>query len=493
MHAQLAAAAAGGADMAECRLDYLTPLPERAALIAFFATSPLPLIVTFRPVRQGGRYAGDEDARLALLAELAPLAAAVDVEDDVPADRWPGAPMVILSHHDFERCPDDLAGLATSMSQQPCDVVKIAFTAAGPEQAVAALDVVRQCPKPAIILAMGEAGLISRVLARKVGAFGTFAAVDAQSGSAPGQPTLEQMKQLYRWDAINSATWVFGVVGCPISHSLSPAIHNAALAAMGVDGVYLPVRVEPGYEPFERFMKAVTEQVWLDWRGLSVTLPHKESALRYLGRERCEQLSARIGAVNTISLRIDGSLHGENTDYAAALVTLCDGLGIEPEQLSRQRAAVLGAGGVARAVVAGLLYAGARVTIYNRNNERAEELAGEFGCAHQPWQQRHRLSDAIVINCTSIGMAPQAEQSPLDRIPVGIKVVFDTIYTPLRTRLLDLAAAAGAKTISGLEMFINQAARQFQAWTGKEAPRDLMRSVATEALAGPAPQQEPEV
>jgi len=485
MRQQLARAAAGGADMAEVRVDFLDPMPSRTDVVGFFRDNRrLPLILTIRPARQGGRYGGFEAERLGTVAISAPFAAMVDLEDDLEHPPARLARNLIVSHHDFRGCPSDLAGLARQLAGQGAQVVKIAFATADPAEALAALDAVRDCPKPAIVLAMGEAGLISRVLARKAGAWGTFAALDEYGGSAPGQPTLEQMKSLYRWDGLSPATAVFGVVGCPVAHSISPAIHNAAMGAAGLDGVYVPVLVQAGYDAFARFMDALRARPWLDWRGLSVTIPHKENALRYVGAPHCDELARRIGAVNTVTLHPDGSMRGDNTDYLAALEALCEGMGITRGDLAGQAVAVLGAGGAARAVVAGFRHHGAEVAIYNRNPQRAADLATEFGARHYPWDRRHQLEARIIINCTPIGMHPHAEQSPLEAIPPGVEAVFDAIYTPLRTRLLGLAEAAGVAAISGLEMFVNQAVAQFEIWHSRPAPRQLMREVTLKALAG---------
>jgi 3-dehydroquinate dehydratase/shikimate dehydrogenase len=266
---------------------------------------------------------------------------------------------------------------------------------------------------------------------------------------------------------------------------MSPAIHNAALAAAGADGVYLPLRIEPGAENFARFLDAVRERDWLSWRGLSVTIPHKENALAYVGAERCDELARRIGAVNTITFEADGSLRGDNTDYAAAIDALCEAMGIAREHLAGSPVAVLGAGGAARAIVAALAHYGAETTIYNRTVERGRRLAGEFGARAAPLSDAAKLEARIVINCTPIGMHPKIDASPLpgSAIPPGVEVVFDTIYNPVETQLLRDAAAAGCTTVTGVEMFVNQGVAQFERWLAQPAPRDVMREVVVRCLA----------
>ena len=496
MREAMGAARLAGADAVECRLDYLKTQPSADDLRQLFADAPLPVIATNRPADQGGRYQGHETDRIPTLDAAAKAGAAfLDVEMTVAI----GHPKetqsrintfsgfnckTILSHHDFDGVPPDLNDIAKRMDKWPAAVNKIAFAAAGPEDAIGALDVIRACSKPTIALAMGEAGVASRILAGKFGAFGTFAALGPGAESAPGQLTLSEFRDLYRWDAIGEETAIYGIIGCPVGHSMSPAIHNAAFGAAAVDAVYVPLLIAPGSEHFNRFMDAVLARPWLDWRGLSVTIPHKENALAYVGEANCDPLAVRIGAVNTVSVAPDGSLRGDNTDYAAAIDALCDCMGIARAGLARRGVAVLGAGGAARAIVAALVYYGAEVSVYNRTVSRAEQLACEFACRAAGRDALASLDAEIVVNCTPIGMHPHVEASPLEKIPPCVKVVFDTIYTPVETRLLAAARAAGARTVNGLDMFVNQAVAQFEIWNpGTPAPRDVMRQVAADRLA----------
>ncbi len=498
MRSAMRRAAETGADMVECRLDYLDAAPDKNALQILLSDRPLPVIVTNRPTRQGGRFAGDESARLNVLAAAASLGADyIDVELDVPPSRRPKG-RTILSHHDFTGRPAGLDKIVAELDASKADVCKITFSANGPEDALAALAVLRNAAKPTLALAMGEAGLSSRILAGKFGAFGTFAALGRGEESAPGQLTVEQMKGLYRWDSVGPATEVYGVIGCPVAHSMSPAIHNAAFTAEGMNAVYVPLRIEPGAKNFNRFMDAVADAPWADFRGFSVTIPHKENAIAVARASRpCEKdtragrpcygsvddLSRRIGAINTIAIAGDGSLSGTNTDYAAAVDSLCSAMGIEREDLSGRDASVVGAGGVARAIVAALAHYGTDVTVYNRTFARAEQLADEFGCAARPLAEVSEIASEIVINCIAIGMTPNVDESPL---PVDVlsrvKVVFDTIYNPVQTRLLREASNAGCVCVSGMEMFINQAVAQFEFWTNRPAPRETMRRVVLEHL-----------
>lgn len=477
MRAGMRAAAEAGADMVECRLDFLAKY-DRAALRALLKDRPLPVIITCRPRRQGGRFDGDEPDRLGVLFAAAKFSADyVDIEDDVPESQRPKG-RVILSHHDFRGRPTELDDIVARINASDAEVCKIVFAAAGPEDALAACGILKSAKKPTIALAMGEHGVASRILARKFGAFATFAASQAGAESAPGQLTVEEMKRLYRWEAVGCETGVYGVIGCPLAHSMSPAIHNAAFAAAGIDAVYVPLRIEPGAENFNRFLDAASDAPWADLRGFSVTIPHKENALARIGAENADELSRRIGAINTLRVEPDGALRGWNTDYAAAIDALVAAMGVAREDLAGRRVAVIGAGGAARAIVAALTHYRADVAVYNRTVSRAETLAREFRAKSAGLDALANLSAEIVINCTSVGMHPNVCDTPLPAEALGgVEVVFDTVYNPPETHLLTEAASAGCVCVSGVEMFVNQAAAQFEVWTGRPAPRGIMREV----------------
>ncbi len=500
MRAAMDTAVAAGADAVEARLDYLAEVDE-PALRTLLTDPPCPVIATCRSRAEGGHHDGTAAERLTVAATAARLGARwVDVELaelDAAAALLATEPVregrtgVIVSSHDFDGRPADLDARVAAMERSAAHVNKVAFAAAGPEDAWAAFDVLRAGGKPTFALAMGEAGVASRILARKFRAFGTFAALDADGASAPGQPTIDQFRRLYRWDAIGPDTKLFGVVGHPVGHSMSPAIHNAAFAADGVDAVYVPLPVQPDAEAFDRFIDAVLDRPWLDLIGLSVTIPHKHHAFRRVGGDNVDALSASIGAINTIRFtgEADRPLAGINTDYAAALDALVDGMGCQREDLGGRAVAVLGAGGAARAIVAALAYYGAETTVYNRTVARAEALAAEFDSPDGPvraagLERLDRLDADIVINCTPVGMHPHVDACPL---PEGTAlgpgmVVFDTIYNPVVTQLLRRAADADCIAVSGVEMFINQAVAQYTWWTQLDAPRDVMRAIVLERL-----------
>lgn len=487
---EIALAAERGAEMVELRID---ELEDAEVVRQVVSRGTLPCIVTCRAAAEGGRSQLEDRKRFDLL-RVAREAGAAYVDVELAASgalleqaSWmqSGQPnKLILSTHDFTGRPQRLYNLLKQLQESPADVQKVVWTARSIRDNAEVFEILRDRTKPTIALCMGEAGLISRVLAKKFGAFLTFASLAPGGGTAAGQVSLEQMKRLYRWDAIGAGTKVYGVVASPVGHSMSPTIHNAAFEAAGHDGVYLPLLVEAGYERFKAFMETFAPQEGLDLCGLSVTLPHKENALRYL-REKgaeVEPLAERIGAVNTIVIDRAGGvarMRGFNSDYGAILDSITSELGITREQLKGVPTAVLGAGGTGRTAVAALAQYGADVTVYNRTAARAKVLAEEFGVKSGDWSELVKADARIWFNATSMGMSPKVDQSPLPA-PLPVKagdLVFDAVYNPMRTLLLRQAKSAGARTIGGVEMFVRQAAGQFEAWTGLEAPRQLMRQV----------------
>jgi len=495
----IALAAEAGANMIELRLDEFaqqidwdntTEQPAVKEVQRLIAGAGLPCIVTCRPTWEGGQCELAEEDRLEFLGRSASQDAAyIDIElksyrriGDSNLSRGERAG-VVASFHDFTGRPDRLYNIVAEMNATGCDVNKIVWHARSIRDNLEAFDLLKSRQKPTIAICMGEAGLVSRILARKFNGFLTFASLDKESGTAPGQVTIGDMKKLYRWDTINPATKVYGVVASPVMHSMSPTIHNAAFDRTGHDGVYLPMLVEPGYESFKAFMETFLNFEGLDLSGLSITIPHKENALRYLKEKgaQVEELAERIGAVNTIV--INPMLRGMNTDYAAILDSITSAMNISREDLANYRVAVIGAGGTGRTAVAALAHYGATVVVYNRTKERADELAKEFdGKTGKVVSARmEKLCDScchIFINTTSVGMYPKVDENPLGDQAVKFTpetLVFDTIYNPIETKLLKQAREAGARTIGGVEMFVRQAAAQFQAWTDMPAPTDVMR------------------
>jgi 3-dehydroquinate dehydratase/shikimate dehydrogenase len=497
---EVAAAAAAGADLIELRTDKLRDI---GVLTNLLNDSILPVIVTCRSKSEGGFSELEDAERTAqLMSAIYNGAQYVDLElmsaqsmGQIPAEIQS---RLILSFHDFSGKPSNPAQIISEMNRHSAEVNKIVWKAGNILDSFEVMKLLIRPNRPTIALCMGEAGLISRVLARKFGAFLTFASLNNDAATAPGQVTITEMKNLYRWDDIGPATKVYGVAAHPVRHSMSPALHNAAFTAIGYDGVYLPMLVEPDYQSFKTFMDGFLAFEELDFSGLSVTIPHKENALRYLRENSAdlEELAVRIGAVNTIAISRGGgrlSLQGKNTDYAAILDSITAEMKIARDNLADLRVAILGAGGTARAAVAALAHYGATVILSNRTHDRAQALAEEFSgglgkISVVSLDELFRADFDVFINTTSIGMHPNINESPIgDRRPAfsSKMIIFDTIYNPMKTRLLTQAEAMGARTISGVEMFVRQAAAQFETWTGKAAPQQVMRRVIADRLGLP--------
>lgn len=502
IRAEIEAAADDGADMVELRLDLMEDVSAEA-LRTLKGDRPvgLPLLITLRSTAEGGAWAGPDVAAAERLSDLSAIADYVDVELALwrrsrafraglcaALDDLSEPPALIFSRHDAATRPATLQKDLLAMLDEPrCAVVKLAWQARTVRDNFEAFEIVRSCPKPAIAICMGEAGLPSRVLAAKFGAFATFVAPGADRVTAPGQLDLGTMVRRYRARSIDSQTLVYGVVGDPVRHSLSPLVHNAAFGAFAVNAVYVPLPVLAGYESFKAFCVEALARPWMCLRGLSVTLPHKADALRFVEEHGgdVDALARRIGAANTIDVEADGRLAARNTDCAAAIDAICAGMEVDRAGLAGMAVAVLGAGGAARAVVAGLAEAGAEVTIYNRTASRAAAIADAFGCRHLPWEQRTGTTAGLLVNCTRIGLAPSADATPMPAEALRPEMaVFDTVYNPMTTRLLGDAASAGARTIDGVAMFCRQACLQFHGWTGRSPEAAGMERIVRNALAG---------
>jgi 3-dehydroquinate dehydratase/shikimate dehydrogenase len=499
---QARSAKAAGADLLELRADLIEDLP---ALEQFLAQPrELPVILTLRSVDEGGKCCASDAERAALFERLAALAPDyVDVEfaawrrspelqavvrgmsrlprrGDSPETRNAPPPRLILSQHDPHGTPAALGQALEPLLASPPTWSRRCSPRTG---ALDACRVLAQLQKwsqarKLIMLATEPAGLITRVLARKFNAFAIFAALDSARQTAPGQPTLRELIDVYRWNEIGPSTTVFGVVGWPVSHSRSPAIHTAAMRTARIDGVYAPLPVAPTYAAFAAFMDHITQNPHLDVTGLSVTIPHKEHAARWLTEHAfpLSDVAQRVGAVNTLTRTGPANWSGDNTDCAGFLAALA----LVPESGRERTAAILGAGGAARAAVCALLLRGYNVTVFNRTEARAAALANELGCSAQPWAKRLHTPVEVIVNCTAIGMAPAENESPLPAAALRSKppaTVIDAVYNPAETRLLREARQHGCHIVSGTEVFLAQAAAQFEAWHKTAAPLDVMRQI----------------
>lgn len=476
-----------GAETIELRCDCISDPDAVEALLK--EPREIPYIVTVRSAAEGGRWSGSEsDRRRAIERFVGSSPEYVDIEWRAGITPPTGKHKLILSYHDLAGTPEDLDAVFDQIESLAPDVVKAVFTARDALDSCRVLEQLhrRGRSRPLIALAMGEAGLPTRVLAKKFDAFLTFASLRPGAESAPGQPAITDLRNIYRWDDINHQTRVFGVIGWPVAHSLSPRLHNAAMASEDVDGVYLPLPVEPTYERLAEFLDYVSNNAWLELAGMSVTIPHKEHVARWLADSghAVSEIARRIDAVNTLVRTPDGWL-GENTDAPGAIDALESTPALAGGRLDGRTVDVLGAGGVSRAVAAALIDRGCAVTIYNRGASRAAELARELRCRSAPWESRVAGDGEVLINCTSVGMAPQAEQSPVPSERLASRpIVFDTIYNPAKTALLREAETRGCQVVGGLEMFISQAARQSALWRSRSAPLALFRRVIRDLQPG---------
>lgn len=477
MQIEIQEAGKRGARLIEVRLDFLAKAPDFGRLLEI---KPCPMIATVRRAPDGGRWSGTEEERLVLLRQA--IAAGfdwVDLETDV-IDSVPRFKDVkrIVSYHNLREIPDDIEDIHAGMCRQDADVVKIAVTAHHPTDVVYMLDLIRNSPKPLVGICMGELGVASRILGGRAGAPFTYAAFNRERSMAPGMLTFDDMRKVYHYEEVNATTTVYGVIGDPVAHSLSPLIHNRSFRELGINAVYVPFRVPRGELPlFLKEFQAVPVQ------GYSVTLPHKETAATLPGEK--DTVVAAIHAANTL-LRNENGWRLSNTDVPAAADSIRAALSPDdahPADLQAHTALILGAGGVARAVAHALHREGAAVIIANRTLERAQRLAEETGCRVAEWATRHNVTCDMLINCTSVGMYPNMDESPVHHsaLKPGL-FVFETIYTPEQTLLVKEAKARECKVLTGVDMFVRQAALQFELFTGRQAPLEVMRTVVRRAL-----------
>jgi 3-dehydroquinate dehydratase/shikimate dehydrogenase len=466
-----------GAKLVELRLDYVN---GEVNLRRLLADRPSPVVVTCRRRQDGGRWAGSEEQRQVLLrSAIAEGCDYVDLEEDVAAaiPRY-GKTKRIVSLHDFRRTPENLAEVHARLASHDADVIKICTTANNAHDNLRVLELMRGSKVPTVAICMGDIGTPSRILAGRFGAPFTFATFHHERTLAPGQLSFQQMTDIYHYDRIDAETAVYGVIGDPIAHSLSPMIHNAAFRRLDINAVYVPFRV-----PREHLAQFLTDAPGLGIKGLSVTIPHKEAVLKKLTQR--DQTVAGIGAVNTVLLGDGGALSGYNTDFQAGLDSLAAALSNragQRESLQGMTALVLGAGGAAKAIGYGLKQMGAEVVIAGRTSARAKKLAEALDCRHVDWANRYGVPAELLVNCTPVGMHPNVDATPYDKHHLRPSmIVFDTVYNPENTLLIKEAYSQSCTVVSGVDMFVRQACLQFKLFTGQDAPSDLMRDVLKRA------------
>src|SRR5579871_5827060 len=453
----------------EFRLDYLSPPEQGFAAIRKFLSrhSDCTILATCRRHQNHGRYNGSIEEQIRILeGAIAAGAKAVDIEiesAETCSERLESLrPLayVLVSYHNFGGTPP-LEAVLRRMMRVPADAYKVVTTARKPSDSYRVLALARSHPKtPMVLLAMGETGFSTRVLSTAFGGLYTYAAPSTSNGTAAGQVSARQLRHLYRVEKFTRDARIYGVIADPVRHSISPAVHNRGFQARRIDAVYLPFLVKP--VQLKDFF-SMAEKTPL--AGFSVTIPHKQKILRYL--DQIDPLARQIGAVNTV-WRKAGKWRGANTDAAGVTIPLQKRV-----RLSKASVLVVGNGGAARGAAYALAAAGSKLSITGRNIDRVRALAK--ACDAEPLsreQAESRMFD-VLVHATPLGMAPRLSDCFFEgRVPA--KLVFDLVYNPAETMLVRKARDQNAEVILGLEMFLEQAAQQFEIWTGESAPRAVM-------------------
>lgn len=448
-------------DLVELRLDGVADIDVAGALQG----RTRPVIVTCRAAWEGGAFDGDEATRLGILSQAIALGAEyVDVEWKADRRTLPVNPQTttVLSHHDFTCTPGDLEDRIRTMASENPGILKIAVTARRLRDCVNLREASR-LDQARVVIAMGAAGQLTRFCPRLFGSRWTYG-----GAAAPGQVPASDLVGLYRVHRQSDATALYAVAGAPLAHSASPAMHNAAFAAMDLDAVYVPLETDSATELLE-----VAETFGI--AGASVTAPLKTGAFALVKRH--DDLAKQTGAINTVR-HDDAIWEGRNFDVAGFLAPL-EG---RHEELRGRRCVVLGSGGAARTALWALRSKGARVEVAARNAERAQALALEFGANQSSWPPVPGWD--LLVNTTPVGTWPDVDAMPLGPEAIHGRMVYDLIYNPEETALLRTATRHGAETIGGLEMLVGQACLQFAWWTGRTPPRDVMFDAARRFLTG---------
>ena len=462
----------------EFRLDYLKqPAAALPKIQRFLETHQyVTAIATCRRAAGGGKFNGSPASELGVLMKAAAsgcqlvdleLQSALKLKPEALA-RLRDQAALILSSHDF-RATSDLDRTLAKMLKIPADFYKVVTTATTLSDNVAMMKFLQaQSDKQALVgLCMGEQGIISRVLGVRAGSAFTFAAASADQRTAPGQIGVQELRDIYRIEQVDAATRVYGVAGDPIEHTLSPVIMNTAMRRENVNAVFLALHVKN----LKDLIRCVRE---IPIHGLSITMPYKEAILHFL--DNTDAYTSKVGACNTAVRGQDGKLYGFNTDVAGVVRPL-------EQRLTLQGAKVLivGAGGAARAAVFGLKERGAEVWILNRSSAPAQKLARQARARVMKRADLRKVPFDVLINATPVGLG-NTRDCVLKENEIQARIVFDMVYDPVETRLIQIARAKGLVVIPGIEMFVQQAARQFEIWTGKPAPAEEMLRSVTAAL-----------
>ncbi|GMY21248.1 bifunctional 3-dehydroquinate dehydratase/shikimate dehydrogenase, chloroplastic-like [Fagus crenata] len=479
-----------GADLVEVRLDYIKNFKPHQDLETILKKKPLPVLIVYRPKWEGGQYEGDEHSRLQTLNLAKELGADyIDFELKVASNHMEELKMnchsgckVIVSCYVNGMTPSEeyLSYLVANMQATRADIIKLVINATNITEITRIFHLLSHCQVPLIAYSVGERGLISQILCPKYGGFLVYGSMEGNS--IPGLPTLASLRQAYKVDNIDADTTVFGLISKPVGHSKGPLLHNPTFTHVKYNAVYVPMFVDDLKDFFSAYSSP-------DFAGFSVGIPYKEAVIGFC--DEVHPLAKEIGAANTIIRRpSDGKLVGYNTDCEASITAIEDALkqrgctngeATFNSPLAGKQFVLAGAGGAGRALAFGAKSRGAQLVIFDIDFDRANSLACAVSGEARPFEELvnfHPEKGAVLSNATPLGMHPNT-----DRIPVAeatlqdYQLVFDSVYTPRKTRLLKEAEAAGAIIVSGVEMFLRQAIGQFNLFTGREAPEEFMREI----------------
>jgi 3-dehydroquinate dehydratase/shikimate dehydrogenase len=459
-------------DVIELRLDCVKSL-----IAATPAVKPN-MILTLRPREQGGNSDLGLKDRLEFWAKQN-ISCGADLEEDVIKSITNCFDPTICSFHDFNYSGGNLDDIYERLSSTDADVMKIAVSTRDITDTIEVWNLLKRAvsnERQLIPIAMGEAGKWTRILSLAHGAYMTYASLDSGGETAPGQINAREMIDVFRVKKLDESTEVYGIIAGDTTYTMSPYIHNAAFKARRLNAVFVPLQVHDLDAFMRRMVLPATREIDLNFRGFSVTNPHKQAIMKYL--DHVDEAASKIGAVNTVKIE-NGKPFGFNTDSQGFIAPLDKKFG----DLNGTKAAVVGAGGAARACIYSLKNAGADVSVFARNAEKARMLAEEFGVAAKETIDGLSNFD-IVVNATPLGTRGKGENETIATSEEleGVKLVYDLIYNPAETCLLREAKLAGAKTLGGFEMLMTQAAKQFKIWTGQSAPIDEMREAAHKRL-----------
>ena len=466
-------AAPARTDLVELRLDRLTD----SDLTPLFQATGKPRIATCRSRAQGGFFSRSEPERRAVLQRAIDLGSEfVDLEFESDDEELLGnskQSRPLLSYHHRGGTPLNLEAIYRRMAQRSPDailkLIPYADACSDNLRVRALLHLARAEGRDLISFCMGERGKVSRILARAWGSWGVYAPARSESTTAPGQLLLDDLEDIFGESRLQESTPLTGVLGHPVSGSLSPLLYNRAYRELGLQGCFLPIDAEGVAE----FLPLLSD---LPITGLAVTHPHKQSFAVH-----CDELepdAAAVGAVNTVVRRWN-RLVGYNTDIEGALRPLAGLMDLRGAQIG-----ILGCGGSATAAAYGLARAGARVILFGRNPQKTQAAAGRAGCSAQAWDKAASFHGDVLINATPVGMAPLPGESPISWEEARAEIAFDLVYNPPATAFLDAARLTGARILGGSSMFLEQALLQFEILTGKPAPRALFDEILSCELKG---------